>query len=81
MLAESHIQEVLLKGTVQVMIRPIRPSDEQMEQEFIETLGPESAYNRFFGYCKETSTEMIKSFCNIDYETQMALVAEVPVEE
>jgi acetyltransferase len=73
----EYAGDFCLKGGIHVFIRPIRPDDATMEKEFIERLGPESLYNRFFEYFKEPSTEMIRSFCNIDYETQMALVAEV----
>jgi acetyltransferase len=78
MLSSKYVREVWLKSGVRVLIRPIQPEDARMEREFIERLGPESDYNRFFSYYRNPSPEMIKSLCNIDYETQMALVAEMP---
>lgn len=71
----KYICDLSLKGGVHVRIRPIQPEDAPMEKDFIERLGPQSDFSRFFGYFKEPSSEDLRSLCNIDYETQMALVA------
>jgi acetyltransferase len=65
-----------MKDGTEVLIRPIRPEDSGMEEEFIEGLSEESAFFRFFGIPREPSPEMVARLCNIDYEKEMAVVAE-----
>ncbi len=70
-----YVCRVSLKGGISVELRPIRPVDEVMEKDFIQRLGPDSEYNRFFGYFRDPSPEKLRSLCNVDYETEMAIVA------
>jgi acetyltransferase len=79
MLSSKYMHEVLLKGRVQVLLRPIQREDgSEMGKYFMESLALESStYNRFFGYIRYPSPKMIESFCNVDYETQMGFVAEM----
>ncbi len=65
---------VLYDGTP-VVIRPIRPEDSGMEQEFTRHLSDDSRYFRFMGSLRELSDKKLKSFTEIDYERQMAFVA------
>ena len=60
----------------QVLLRPIRPEDEQMEKEFLEGLSEESMRYRFFYVIKDITHDMLTRFCNIDYDREMAIVAE-----
>ncbi|MCX8023057.1 MAG: GNAT family N-acetyltransferase [Syntrophorhabdaceae bacterium] len=61
----------------EVLIRPIRPEDEPLEREMLSTLSERSMRTRFFSIIKEITHEMLVRFCNIDYEREMALVAEI----
>jgi acetyltransferase len=70
-----YVCGVSLKGGISVQLRPIRPDDEVMEKDFIQRLGPDSEYNRFFGYFKNPSPDKLRLLCNVDYETEMAIVA------
>ncbi len=65
----------LLDGT-EVTFRPIRPEDEPLEHEMLSTLSPETSRTRFFSIVKDISHEMLIRFCNIDYDREMAMVAE-----
>lgn len=58
-----------------ITIRPIRPEDAEIEQEFIRTLSNESKYFRFMENINELSQEMLIRFTQIDYYREMALVA------
>lgn len=64
----------LADGT-NVTIRPIRPEDAQLEQEFVRNLSEESRYFRFMNSVQELSTSMLVRFTQIDYSREMALIA------
>ncbi len=59
-----------------VLLRPIRPEDEPLERELLAGLSEESSRFRFFYVLKEITHEMLTRFCNIDYDREMAIVAE-----
>lgn len=69
-------QRVLRDGTP-VTIRPIRPEDSGMEQEFVRHLSDDSRYFRFMGGLRELPSEKLRSFTEIDYDRHMAFVAVV----
>jgi acetyltransferase len=62
-----------------VVIRPIRPEDEPMMIEFHKKLSERSVYLRYFQPLKltqRTAHERLTRTCFIDYNREMALVAE-----
>lgn len=61
-----------------VTIRPIRPEDAEMEQEFVKGLSDESKYYRFMDTMQELTRSMLVRFTQIDYDREMALVAVLP---
>jgi acetyltransferase len=69
----------LLDGT-EVTFRPIRPEDETLEHEMLSTLSQETLRTRFFSIVQDISHEMLVRFCNIDYDREMAIVAELKEE-
>jgi acetyltransferase len=75
----KYIAELSAEGGIRVLIRPIRSEDASEESDFIARLSTESLYYRFFG--GRPTPETIEAFCNIDYEKQMALVAELLLRE
>ena len=66
-----------LPDGIQITLRPIRPEDEPLEREMLSTLKPETMRTRFFSIIKDISHEMLIRFCNIDYDREMAIVAEI----
>jgi acetyltransferase len=65
----------------EVHIRPIRPEDEPSIVRFHETLSESSVRLRYFHAMKlshRTSHERLTRICFIDYDREMALVAEGP---
>jgi acetyltransferase len=71
-------QIVLKDGTI-LKIRPIRPEDEPEFVRFHETLSDQSVYLRYFSLMSLESRirhERLSRMCFIDYDRQMALVAE-----
>ncbi|MEO8409877.1 MAG: GNAT family N-acetyltransferase [Propionivibrio sp.] len=61
-----------------VTIRPIRPEDAEMEQDFVKRLSDESKYYRFMDTLRELTQPMLVRFTQIDYDREMALVATLP---
>ncbi|TAK66425.1 MAG: GNAT family N-acetyltransferase [Betaproteobacteria bacterium] len=67
------------KAGMPVGIRPIRPEDEPMMVKFHATLSEESVYMRYFHYIQynqRVAHERLTRLCFIDYDREMALVAE-----
>ena len=60
-----------------MLLRPIRPEDEPLEYEMLATLSPETVRGRFFQSIKNLNHAELTRFCNIDYEREMAFVAEL----
>jgi GNAT superfamily N-acetyltransferase len=71
---------VLFDGTP-VTIRPIRPEDSGMEQEFVRHLSEDSRYFRFMASVRELPPKKLKTFTEIDYERHMAFVATIMRED
>jgi acetyltransferase len=65
-----------LKDGTEVTLRPIRPEDEPIELEFIRGLSTETSRFRFFQIIKDLPHEALVRFCNIDYDREMAFIAE-----
>ncbi len=58
-----------------VQIRAIRPEDEAIWAEMIESLSPATAEYRFFGPVREVTKAMLVRYCHIDYDREIALAA------
>jgi len=69
-----------LPNGTDVVIRPIRPEDAGIEQEFIRNLSQQAKYFRFMQSIKELSPQMLARFTQIDYSREMALIAVVYVD-
>jgi acetyltransferase len=65
-----------LKDGTEVILRPIRPEDEPIELEFIRGLSTETRRFRFFQIIRDLPHEALVRFCNIDYDREMAFIAE-----
>lgn len=68
-------KEVTLRDGTPVLLRPIKPTDERMEQEFLYSLSDESIYLRFFSSMGAFPHERVQYYTTIDYDTQMAIIA------
>jgi len=62
-----------------VLLRPIKPEDEPMWQEMFQSFSEESIRYRFFQVIQATP-EMRRRYCNIDYNKEIAIVAELSEE-
>ena len=71
------IKKVQLRNGTKVLLRPIRPEDEALEAKLVENTSKESLYFRFFGYLSGLTHQMLTRFTHIDYDREMAIVAEI----
>jgi acetyltransferase len=60
-----------------ILLRPIKPEDEPLWLEMFQNFSEESIRYRFFHLIKDTPHEMRVRYCNIDYDREMAIVAEL----
>ncbi len=58
-----------------IVIRPIRPEDAEIEETFVRNLSAESKYFRFMQSLQELTPEMLVRFTQIDYDREMAFLA------
>jgi RimJ/RimL family protein N-acetyltransferase len=74
------IDVVRLVDGSKVTLRPVLPQDADIMQSFVRTLSEESRRNRFFRALRELPKDLLTRFTNVDYETHLALLAEVFVD-
>jgi acetyltransferase len=74
------VRQLQLNDGTDIVIRPIRPEDAEMEDRFVRELSAESRYFRFMNQLQELSQEMLVRFTQIDYHNEMALVAVATVD-
>lgn len=60
-----------------VLLRPIKPEDEPLWLEMFQNFSEESIRYRFFEIIKDTPHEVRVRYCNIDYDREMGIVAEL----
>jgi acetyltransferase len=58
-----------------VVIRPIKPEDADMEQDFVKHLSAETKYFRFMNTIRELSQAQLIRLTQIDYDREMAFIA------
>ncbi|EDN68823.1 GCN5-related N-acetyltransferase [Beggiatoa sp. PS] len=57
-----------------ITIRPIRPEDAEIEQDFVRNLSEESKYFRFMQTLQELTPTMLVRFTQMDYDREIALI-------
>jgi acetyltransferase len=75
----KYVGPLTLKNGETVTVRPIRPEDEPLIAKFHEGLSDRSVYLRYFHSLKlsqRVAHERLTRICFIDYDNEMALVAE-----
>ena len=73
----SVAQPWALANGVTATLRPIRPQDAAMEQQFVRDLSDEARYFRFMMGVRELTPEMLERFTRIDPAREMAFIITV----
>lgn len=60
-----------------VILRPIKPEDEPLWLEMFQNFSEQSIRYRFFQIIKDTPHETRVRYCNIDYDREIGIVAEL----
>lgn len=66
-----------LPGGRVVLLRPIKPEDEPLWLEMFQNLSEDSVRYRFFQAIRDIPHEVRVRYCNIDYDREIAIVAEL----
>ena len=66
-----------LRDERSVTLRPIKPEDEPLWRKMLASCSRESIWFRFRYLFQQTTHEMAARFCFIDYDREMAIVAEL----
>ena len=74
---KKYITQRTLKNGVKVKLRPIKPEDENRFNALFKSLSAESVRFRFFQTIKEMSHDTLSRYCNLDYDREIAIVAQL----
>jgi acetyltransferase len=66
-----------LSDGTEVLLRPIRPEDEPLEYELLTSVSDATLRNRFLGRLTSITHEALVRLTNIDYDREIAIVAEL----
>src|SRR5512136_424284 len=73
----KYMKPITLKDGQKVLLRPIKPEDENMWLEMFKTFSEETVRFRFFRIIKDTPHEVRTRYVNIDYDREIGIVAEI----
>ncbi len=74
---QDAVRTAALPDGSECLLRPIKPEDEPLWLELLGLCSRESIYMRFRGFPAWSSHETAVRYCYIDYDREMAIVAEV----
>lgn len=66
---------MVTKDGAELIVRPVRPTDEEMLSDMFYDLSDQTIINRFFSMLKSMPHRKLQQFCCIDYQGVMSLVA------
>ena len=73
----KYVAQWKLKNGTAVSLRPIKPEDETLLNDLFMSLSEETMRFRFFQLIKDMSHETLTRYCNLDYDREIAIVAEI----
>ncbi|PIN70469.1 acetyl CoA synthetase subunit alpha [Candidatus Woesearchaeota archaeon CG11_big_fil_rev_8_21_14_0_20_43_8] len=73
----EYITTFRMKNKKIATLRPIRPEDEPLEAGMFRTFSEQTQRFRFFQLIKDISHEMLIRYTQIDYDREIAIIAEV----
>jgi len=73
---EEFIKKAKMRDGTEITLRPIRPEDEPLWFELLASCSRETIYSRFRYFFFWQSHEVASRYCYIDYDREIAIVAE-----
>jgi acyl-CoA hydrolase/GNAT superfamily N-acetyltransferase len=67
----------ILRNSQEILLRPIRPDDEPLMKEMFYSFSEQTVYLRYHGSLKSMPHNKLQVFCNVDYDTEMAIIGVV----
>jgi len=77
---EKYVRTASLKDGSQIVLRPIKPEDEPMWTEMLGSCSRETIYSRFRYMFQWSMHSVATRYCFIDYDREVAIVAELEKE-
>jgi acetyltransferase len=77
---DEYVTQRKLDDGAEIALRPIKPEDEPLWHELLAGCSTQSRWFRFNYLFKQTTHEMASRYCFIDYDRELAIVAEVEEE-
>jgi acetyltransferase len=74
---EKYVKIARLKDKTEVLLRPIKPEDEPLWMDLLANCSRESIYMRFRYLFQWATHEAATHYCFIDYDREIAIVAEI----
>jgi acetyltransferase len=74
---EEYTKTVKLKDSRKILFRPVKPEDEPLWHGLLSSCSEESIWMRFRYLFQQTTHEMATRYCFIDYDREIAIVAEI----
>jgi len=74
---KEYITKFKMKNGKNVILRPIRPEDEPLEAEMFKAFSKQTQRFRFFGLIKDITHELLIRYTQIDYDREIAIIAEI----
>jgi acetyltransferase len=78
---KKYVTQWKLKDGTPVTLRPVKPEDENLFSELFKSFSEETMRSRFFQIIKDATHETLTRYCNIDYDREIAIVAEIQHEK
>jgi len=73
---KKYVTKWKLKNGSPLLLRPIKPEDENLLHELFKSFSEETMRFRFFQIIREMSHETLTRYCNLDYNREIAIVGE-----
>ncbi len=74
---EEYVKKGISLDGCDVTLRPIKPEDEPLWLELLGSCSRESIYSRFRYFFQWSSHDVATRYCYIDYDREIAIVAEI----
>ncbi len=74
---EEYVRRAQLPDGTNILLRPIKPEDEPLWHGLLASCSAETISSRFRYLIRQTTHEMAARFCFLDYDRELAIVAEL----
>jgi acetyltransferase len=78
---EEYVRRAVLPDGARLLLRPIRPEDEPLWKAMLGSCSRETIYSRFRYFFQWSEHSIATRYCFIDYDREIAIVAESEGEE